>query len=202
MRRRRGGGEEEDKESFSGGWRESKKKKHQTGAIQSEAPAVAPGYGWRKSKWELQLAGFHSDEDTGQVKGYRWRGDYEGKKGAHRGGEEADSTERRRRRGGEGREATRSKRGEHWRDVKLRHGPPRLATGDCHLQGHLGITQMKRKGVGSFFFLNTFFFNMHQTPQNNSKQTTICSFLSKHGNPCPTSQTFIRFKKNGQIFIF
>lgn len=71
MRRRRGGGEEEDKESFSGGWSESKKKKHQTGAIQSEAPAVAPGYGWRKSKWELQLAGFHSDEDTGQVKGYR-----------------------------------------------------------------------------------------------------------------------------------
>lgn len=53
-----------------------------------------------------------------------------------------------------------------------------------------------------FFFLNTFFFNMHQTPQNNSKQTTICSFLSKHGNPCPTSQTFIKFKKNGQIFIF
>lgn len=106
-------------------------------------------------------------------------------------------------RGGEGREATRSKRGEHWRDVKLRHGPPRLAIGDCHLQGHLGITQMKRKGVGSFFFfLNTFFFNMHQTPQNNSKQTTICSFLSKHSNPCPKSQTFIWFKKNGQIFIF
>lgn len=68
MRRRRGG-----QGIFF--WRmereRARKKKHQTGAIQSEAPAVAPGYGWRKSKWELQLAGFHSDEDAEQVKGYR-----------------------------------------------------------------------------------------------------------------------------------
>lgn len=40
-----------------------------TGAIQSLATAVAPGYGWSESKnWELQLPGFHRDVDTGQGK--------------------------------------------------------------------------------------------------------------------------------------
>lgn len=47
------------------GERENEKR---TGAIQSLAPAVAPGYGWSESKnWELQLPGFHSDVDAGQV---------------------------------------------------------------------------------------------------------------------------------------
>lgn len=37
------------------------------------------------------------------------------------------------------------RRGRCWRDVKLRHGSPGLATGDCYPQGDLGNTHKKRE---------------------------------------------------------
>lgn len=52
-----------------------------------------------------------------------------------------EKVERQAVRGGRRKDSNR-RRGRRLRDVKLRHGPPGLATGDCHLQGDLGNTHM------------------------------------------------------------
>lgn len=203
MRRRRGGGEEEDKESFSGGWRESKKKN--TKLVRSslrllplppdtDGEKVSGSFSWLVSiVMRIQDKWRGTDEEE-TMRGRKELIEGEKKQIQQRGVavEEVKGGRRRAQREG-------NIGGTSSSDMDPQDLPLETATFRGTWESH----RWKGRALALFFFfLNTFFFNMHQTPQNNSKQTTICSFLSKHGNPCPTSQTFIRFKKNGQIFIF